>query len=89
MCDLSGLTVVKPTETSWTYETGEEVIHMGTMDSSAFRSHERADGKTDVLFNGPGDGANHGHVVEQTDAGGNRTYDYVRDVEGNTYIDNR
>lgn len=64
---------------------------MGTMNSSAFSDKERTDGsgKSDILFNGPGDGPNHGHVVEQTQADGNRTYDYVRDVEGNVYVDKR
>lgn len=64
---------------------------MATMNSSAFRSSERNDGsgKTDVYFNGPGDGSSHGHVVEKTDGDGNRSYDYVRDVEGNVYIDKK
>lgn len=62
---------------------------MGTMDSSAFRDKSRNDGsgKRDVLFNGSDDGKKHGHVVERKDAAGNRTYSYVRDVEGNVYID--
>jgi hypothetical protein len=62
---------------------------MGTMDSSAFRDKNRKDGsgKRDVYFNGPRDGKRHGHVVERTDPEGNRTYSYVRDVEGNVYAD--
>ena len=62
---------------------------MGTMDSSAFKDRERKDssGKSDILFNGPGDGAHHGHVVQSTDAEGNPIYHYVRDVEGNVYVD--
>lgn len=53
------------------------------MDSSAFRDTERKDGsgKRDIYFNGPGDGANHGHVVVNPDG----SYEHVRDVEGNTY----
>lgn len=59
---------------------------MGTFDSSAFREHERPDGKTDIFFNGPGDGANHGHVVQHQGPDGQTVYDHVRDVEGNVYI---
>lgn len=58
---------------------------MGTMDSSALKDQERPDGRRDIYFNGPGDGGNHGHVVQNPDG----TYDFVRDVEGNTYIDNK
>jgi len=56
---------------------------MGTFDSTAFRDSERNDGsgKRDIYFNGPGDGANHGHVVENADG----SYEYARDVEGNSY----
>jgi hypothetical protein len=63
---------------------------MGTMDSSAFKDSSRSDGsgKQDILFNGPGDGANHGHVVQSPGSDGQTTYDYVRDVEGNVYVDN-
>lgn len=63
---------------------------MGTMNSSAFKSQNRKDGsgKRDIYFNGPGDKAKHGHVVEREDSAGNRHYDYVRDVEGNVYVDN-
>lgn len=62
---------------------------MGTFNSSSFRSSDRDDGsgKTDHYFNGPGDGSNHGHVVERTNEDGDREYDYVRDVEGDVYID--
>ena len=54
---------------------------MGTFDSSAFKDKERADGKRDIYFNGPGDGAKHGHVVANPDG----SYEFARDVEGNTY----
>lgn len=57
---------------------------MGTMDSSAFGKKDRTDGsgKRDVWFNGPGDGKQHGHVVEKVDGAGNRTYPYVRVSRG-------
>jgi len=57
---------------------------MGTMDSTAFRDHERGDGsgKSDIHFNGPGDGDKHGHVVRSSEED-----HYVRDVEGNVYVD--
>jgi hypothetical protein len=61
------------------------------MDSSAFKDKDRKDGsgKRDVYFNGPGDRRSHGHVVEKVDKDGNRTYPFVRDVEGNVYADDR
>ena len=64
---------------------------MGTFNSSAFKDQARKDGsgKSDVLFNGPGDGSNHGHVVQSTDSNGNPEYHYVRDVEGNVYVDKK
>ncbi len=64
---------------------------MGTFNSSAFKDKPRNDdsGKSDVLFNGPGDGSSHGHVVQSFDADGNPKYHYVRDVEGNVYVDER
>lgn len=57
--------------------------------STAFRTRTRQDGsgKTDVFFNRPGDGSDHGHVVQRED-GGNTVYDYVRDEDGNVYTDN-
>lgn len=58
---------------------------MGTYDASAFRDKVGQDGDRDVLFNGPGDGKEHGHVVQGPDG----DYKYVRDVEGNVYIDKR
>lgn len=58
---------------------------MGTFDSTAFTHTQRPNGQESILFNGPGDGQNHGHVVTNPQGG----YDYVRDVEGNVYIDNR
>ena len=59
--------------------------NMGTQDSSAFREYVTQDGNTNILFNGDGDGAAHGHVVQHTGADGQTVYDYVRDVEGNVY----
>jgi hypothetical protein len=63
---------------------------MGTMDSSAFKDSSRSDGsgKQDILFNGPGDGASHGHVVQSSESDDQTEYHYVRDVEGNVYVDN-
>jgi hypothetical protein len=60
---------------------------MATSDSSAFKDAPRNDGsgKTDIYFNGAGD-KTHGHVV-QHESNGQTVYDYVRDVEGNVYID--
>lgn len=56
---------------------------MGTFDSSAFKDEEKKDGsgKRDILFNGPGDGGSHGHVVTNPDG----SIEYARDVEGNEY----
>jgi hypothetical protein len=64
---------------------------MPTNNASAFKDQPRNDGsgKSDILFNGPGDGSQHGHVVQHNGADGNPVYDYVRDVEGNVYTDNR
>ena len=59
---------------------------MGTQDSSAFSSKIRPDGMESVLFNGPGDGANHGHVVQNPQTG---DVVYARDVEGNVYVDKK
>jgi hypothetical protein len=69
----------------------KDAVVLGTMDSSAFKDKERKDGsgKRDVLFNAPGDGGRHGHVVEKVDKDGNRTYPFVRDVEGRVYADDR
>jgi len=58
---------------------------MGTYNSTAFSDKTRPDGTMDIYFNGPGDGPNHGHVVVGPDG----DYKYVRDVEGNVYIDKR
>ena len=51
----------------------------------------RYDGKTDHFFNESGDMNDpHGHVVEGRDSTAEqRTYDYVRDADGNVYIDRR
>lgn len=54
---------------------------MGTFDASAFSDRVGRDGDRDILFNGPGDGSQHGHVVMDPDD----RYKFVRDVEGNTY----
>jgi hypothetical protein len=58
----------------------------------AFKTKEKSDGsgKWDILFS-PG-GVNqdpHGHVVQSTGPNGQTHYHYVRDVEGNIYIDDR
>ncbi|HUY25202.1 MAG TPA: hypothetical protein VMV09_07870 [Candidatus Saccharimonadales bacterium] len=58
---------------------------MSTKESSAFKDQVRPDGRREYLFNGPGDGGQHGHVVENQDG----SYQYARDVEGNVYIDRR
>lgn len=56
--------------------------------STAFSTKDRDDGKRDILFNrGSQDGANHGHVVESDGKDGNTVYHYVRDEDGNVYID--
>lgn len=61
-------------------------------DGSAYLSREpRYDGKTDHFFNESGKMSDpHGHVVESRDSTPEQTtYDYVRDVDGNVYIDRR
>lgn len=59
---------------------------MGTFDSSAFRDKVNPkDGDRDIMFNGPGDGSKHGHVVIDPQG----KYKFVRDVEGKRYIDDR
>lgn len=55
--------------------------------SSAFRERERSDGKRDVLFNRPGDGSAHGHVVDSTNDEGDTEYHYVRDEDGRVFVD--
>lgn len=55
---------------------------VSTYDASAFSDRVGQDGDRDILFNGPGDGPNHGHVVMDPQD----EYKYVRDVEGNEYI---
>ena len=59
--------------------------------STAFRTRQRRDGsgKTDILFNRPGDGDQHGHVVQREGADGNTEYIHARDEDGNVYIDKR
>lgn len=55
-------------------------------ESTAFKSRVRKDGKEEILFNRPGDGARHGHVVQ--DPNSRETY-YARDEDGNEYIDKK
>jgi hypothetical protein len=62
---------------------------MATSNSSSFKSSTRKDGRSQHLFNGPGDGGKHGHVVQSSNPSGPTKYHYVRDVEGNVYIDDR
>jgi hypothetical protein len=66
-------------------------MKMGTNNSSAFHDQPKPTdpSKRDILFNGPGDGNIHGHVVTQGEVNGQVNYVYVRDVEGNVYRDNR
>ncbi len=62
---------------------------MAKSDGSAFREHDKSDGsgKTDIWFNnGPEDGDNHGHVTQSTDDNGDRTYHFVRDNNGDVYV---
>ena len=61
-------------------------------DGSVYETREaRYDGKTDHFFNESGKMSDdHGHVVEGKDSTPEQTtYDYVRDVDGNVYIDRR
>ena len=62
---------------------------VGTSNSSVFKSKDRKDGRTDHYFNGPGDGAKHGHVVESKKSDGSSRYPFARDVEGNVYLSDR
>lgn len=59
----------------------------GTMRSTVFESKpQRNDSDvTNHYFNGPGDGAAHGHVKERRNSDGSVSYPYVRDVEGDEY----
>lgn len=59
---------------------------------------ERTDGKEDVYFRSDPDAGftkasdgtrEYGHVVEKPGENGNTAYDYVRDAQGNEYINNR
>jgi len=52
--------------------------------STAFKSKVRGDGKENVFFNRPGDGKNHGHVVQDPKSG---KVTYARDEDGNVYVD--
>lgn len=61
-------------------------------DGSVYETRSpRNDGKTDYFFNESGTMRDpHGHVVEGLDSTPEQTtYDYVRDVDGNEYIDRR
>jgi len=61
-------------------------------DGTAYQTRSpRADGKTDHFFNESGTMRDpHGHVVEGPDSTPEQTtYDFVRDVDGNVYIDRR
>ena len=62
---------------------------MAASNRSNFKSNNRKDGRTHHLFNGPGDGGKHGHVVESSKPGSPTKYHYVRDVEGGVYVDDR
>jgi hypothetical protein len=61
-------------------------------DGTVFQTRSpRGDGKTDHSFNESGTMRDpHGHVVEGLDSTPEQTtYDFVRDVDGNVYIDRR
>jgi hypothetical protein len=61
-------------------------------DGSVYNTRDpRGDGKTDHFFNESGKIEDrHGHVVEGRDSTPEQTtYDYVRDVDGNVYVDRR
>lgn len=45
--------------------------------------------KRDILFNSPGDGDRHGHVVQSENPDGSPNYRYVRDPDGDVYRDDR
>jgi hypothetical protein len=71
---------------------------MAANDGSVFEEREsRYDGKHDYFFNESGhfkdeygNRVEHGHVVEGRDSTPEQTtYDYVRDVDGNEYINRR
>jgi hypothetical protein len=59
-------------------------------DGSVYETRDpRYDGKTDHFFNETGTHDDpHGHVVEGKDSTPEQTtYDFVRDVDGNVYVD--
>jgi hypothetical protein len=64
-------------------------MHMGTMGRSAYQPRKDGSGKSDVLFNGPGDGSEHRHVVQSVNANGNPIYHSVHDAEGHVYVDEK
>ena len=47
----------------------------------------RLDGRVSVYFQPCGPGRSHGHVIETRHAAGNRTYHYVRDPDGDVFVD--
>lgn len=57
--------------------------------STVFKSRQKSDGsgKTDHYFNAPGQSRRHGHVTESQLPDGNTKYHYVRDADGDQYID--
>lgn len=59
----------------------------GTFNASSFRdAPQRNDSSvTNTYFNGPGDGAEHGHVKYRDNPDGTTDYLYARDVEGHEY----
>lgn len=70
---------------TWDSDRRRYVRPGGTMNSTAFGKQKRQDGRRNHYFNaGKVDGPDKGHVVEGTQRG---TYHYVRDVEGDLYID--
>lgn len=60
---------------------------MSWEDVSAFKSKDSDDGKTHTWFNRPDQGSQHGDVSQSQTSDGQTQYHYVRDHEGNTYID--
>lgn len=66
---------------------------MSANDGSVYedRNPRNHDGKRDYFFNEQGSHAHpHGHVVESRDSTPENTnYDYVRDVNGDEYINRR
>lgn len=57
--------------------------------TSAFKDAPKSNDpdKTDVLFNEPGQAGQHGHVTQSQTSDGQTQYHYVRDNDGDVYID--